>query len=158
MKSLQGLKEYVSLWSPFIGTQEKVLSSSGERLCLYSREIKMGIIGTLLIILFVIVSVLLILFVLLQDDQGEGLGGLFGGSSASPFGGATNNALVRLTTILGTIFMVSSLLVALVVKSPNSSDVVSEARKLNAENGSGDWWDEDVQEGNGEGDALVIPE
>jgi len=118
----------------------------------------MGIIETLLIILFVIVSILLILIVLLQDDQGEGLGGLFGGSSGAPFGGATNNALVRLTTILGTIFMISSLLVALVVKSPNSSDVLSEARKIKAENNSGDWWEQDVQQGNEEGDALIIPE
>lgn len=117
----------------------------------------MGIIGTLLIILFVVVSALLILMVLLQDDQGEGLGGLFGGSSGSPFGGATNNGLVKLTSILGTIFMVSSLLVAVVVKSPNSSDVIGEARKANAENSIGEWWEADLQEGS-EGDALVIPE
>ncbi|QEN07699.1 preprotein translocase subunit SecG [Oceanispirochaeta crateris] len=118
----------------------------------------MGIIGTLLIILFVVVSALLILFVLLQDDQGEGLGGLFGGSSGSPFGGATNNGLVKITGILGTIFMVSSLLVALVVKTPNSSDVLSEARKINAESSIGDWWEGDVQTGTEEGNALVIPE
>jgi len=124
-----------------------------------SREIlKMGIIGTLLIILFVIVSILLILFVLLQDDQGEGLGGLFGGSSGSPFGGATNNGLIRLTSILGTIFIVSALLVALVVKTPNSSNVISEARKINAEKNAGDWWNEDVQSGTEEGNTLIIPQ
>jgi len=117
----------------------------------------MSIIGTLLIILFVIVCVLLILIVLLQDDQGEGLGGLLGGSSGSPFGGATNNALVKLTSVLGTIFMVSSLLVAVVVRSPNSSDVIGEARKINAENSTGNWWDADIEEGN-EGEDLVIPE
>jgi len=118
----------------------------------------MGIIGTLLIILFVIVSILLILFVLLQDDQGEGLGGLFGGSSGSPFGGATNNGLVKLTSILGTIFMVSALLVALVVKTPNSSNVISEARKISAENSTGEWWNDEVQNGTGEGDSLIIPQ
>ena len=53
--------------------------------------------------------------------------------------------------------MVSSLLVAVVVKSPNSSDVIGEARKVNAENSTGDWWEADVQEGI-EGEALIIPE
>ncbi len=118
----------------------------------------MGIIGTLLIVLFVIVSILLILIVLLQDDQGEGLGGLFGGSSGSPFGGATNNALVKLTTILGTIFMVSALLVAVVVKRPNSSDVIGEARKLNAEKNGEAWWDAEARDTGNEGDKLILPE
>jgi len=120
----------------------------------------MGIIGTLLIILFVIVCALLILFVLLQDDQGEGLGGLFGGSSGSPFGGATNNGLVRVTSILGTLFMVCALLVALVVKSPNSSGVLSESRQMNAENSNGqNWWDANSAGGTTtEGDSLIIPQ
>ncbi len=119
----------------------------------------MGIIGTLLIILFVAVSLLLVLFVLLQDDQGEGLGGLFGGSSGSPFGGATNKALVKITSILGTLFMVCTLLVALVVKSPNSSDVLSEARQISAENSNGqEWWNQDVAEEATEGETLVIPQ
>jgi len=118
----------------------------------------MGIIGTLLIILFVIASILLILFVLLQDDQGEGLGGLFGGSSGSPFGGATNNGLVKFTSILGTVFMITALLVALVVKTPNSSNVISEARKISSEKTTGDWWNQDVQTGTDEGKSLVIPQ
>ena len=119
----------------------------------------MGIIGTLLVILFVAVCLLLILFVLLQDDQGEGLGGLFGGSSGSPFGGATNNALVKITTILGSLFMVCSLLVALAIKTPNSSDVLSEARKMNAENSNGqNWWETNVADEVNEGEALVIPQ
>ncbi|OQY33070.1 MAG: preprotein translocase subunit SecG [Spirochaetaceae bacterium 4572_59] len=119
----------------------------------------MGIIGTLLIVLFVIVCALLILFVLLQDDQGEGLGGLFGGSSGSPFGGATSNVLVRITSVLGTLFMVCSLLVAFVVKSPNSSDVLSEARQMNAENRNGqNWWQVDTAPGSGEGESLIIPQ
>ena len=119
----------------------------------------MGIIGSLLIILFVAVCVLLILFVLLQDDQGEGLGGLFGGSSGSPFGGATNKALVRITSVLGSLFIVCSLLVALVIKSPNSSDVLSEARQISAENnGDQEWWNEDVASDGVEGETLEIPQ
>lgn len=118
-----------------------------------------GIISTLLIILFVAVCALLILFVLLQDDQGEGLGGLFGGSSGSPFGGATNNVLVRITTVLGVSFMVGSLVVAFIVKSPDASNVRGEARRMSAEEQNGqDWWEAEAAVDTAEGETLIIPQ
>ena len=55
--------------------------------------------------------------------------------------------------------MVCSLFVALVVKTPNSSDVLSEARQINAEKNDGqNWWEADAAEGTEEGETLIIPQ
>ena len=116
----------------------------------------MGIIATLLIIIFVVSSILLVFFVLIQDDQGEGLGGLFGGGSSSPLGTSGNRVLVRITSILGTIFIISSISVAFVTRSTGSDDVLGEARRMSSENTT-EWWDDTTNADEGEGDTLVIP-
>ncbi|NLZ76386.1 MAG: preprotein translocase subunit SecG, partial [Spirochaetales bacterium] len=41
----------------------------------------MGVLSVIIMILFVIVSLLLIFLVAIQDEQSEGLGGIFGGGS-----------------------------------------------------------------------------
>ena len=41
----------------------------------------MTIVSGILLVIFVISSLLLIAIVLIQDEQGEGMGGLFGGGS-----------------------------------------------------------------------------
>ena len=62
----------------------------------------MGIVGAIALVLFAITAVLIITIVLLQDEQGEGFGGLFGGGgSTTPFGAAGGNVLIRITSILG---------------------------------------------------------
>ena len=44
----------------------------------------MGFLGILLLIVFVLAALLLIGLVLIQDEGGEGLGGIFGGGSSAP--------------------------------------------------------------------------
>ena len=105
----------------------------------------MGIIGTLFLVIFAIAAILIIVLVLLQDEQGEGFGGLFGGGgSATPFGATGGNVLTKATTILGVLFMVSSLAVALAYKSGESDNVIGESRRAA---GTGqDWFLEEPAE------------
>lgn len=103
------------------------------------RRINLGVIGTIFLIIFAIASVLIIALVMLQDEQGEGFGGLFGGGGgATPFGATTGNVLTKATTILGILFMVSSLAVALAYKSGESDNVIGESRRAAA--GGQDWF------------------
>ena len=101
----------------------------------------MSIIGILLLVIFVISALLLVIVVLIQDDQGEGFGGLFGGGSSTPFGSRSGNVLTRFTSILATIFIVSSLALAWVNRSKEVGDVEGAARRSN-QTESVEWWNE----------------
>ncbi len=90
----------------------------------------MGIVGTLFLVVFAIAAILIIALVMLQDEQGEGFGGLFGGGgAASNFVAAGGNVLTKATAILGIMFMVSSLAVALAYKTNETDNVISESRQ-----------------------------
>lgn len=103
----------------------------------------MEFVSTLLLVMFIIVAVLLVALVLLQDDQGEGLGGVFGGSSSSPFGAKSGNVLTRATTVLGVLFFVSSLGLAWVSRTQSDDDILKAAVKAEIESSEGsNWWQE----------------
>ena len=101
----------------------------------------MVIIGTLLLVVFVISAILLIIIVMMQDDQGEGLGGIFGGGSSAAFGSRSGNILTKATTILATVFILSSLGLAWTNRTPASGDVLGTAREQSGET-STEWWNE----------------
>ncbi len=73
----------------------------------------MGTLLTTLITLLVISAIITILLILLQDDQGSGMG-LFGSSGQSPFSSG-DSFLGKLTRILGISFLVLCLAVAFVI-------------------------------------------
>jgi preprotein translocase subunit SecG len=100
----------------------------------------MGIVSVVLLIIFIIACLLVVLVVLLQDEQGEGLGGIFGGSSAS-FGPRRGNVLTRFTTIVGAAFMIGAFALAWLNRTPEAGDVARKARleKLKTE-ASADWF------------------
>ncbi|NIZ46815.1 preprotein translocase subunit SecG [Entomospira nematocerorum] len=75
----------------------------------------MGVISNLLLGLFVFSAILLILLVVIQDDQGDSIGGLFAGSS-SPFRSRSGNILQHITSAVAIFFFVSALGYALLVK------------------------------------------
>src|SRR6266550_2843196 len=79
--------------------------------------------STLLTILHVIVCVFLMLTVLLQSGKGGGMGAAFGGGNAATvFGGSgASSFLRRLTAGAGTLFMVTSMLLAYLA-SNNAAD------------------------------------
>ena len=103
----------------------------------------MEFVSTLLLVLFIIVAVLLVAMVLLQDDQGEGLGGVFGGGGSSPFGAKSGSVLVKFTSVLGILFLVSSLGLAWVSRTKSDDDILKAAVKAEIESEEGsNYWDE----------------
>jgi preprotein translocase subunit SecG len=109
-------------------------------------EFGMGILGIVLLVLFVIVALLLILLVLVQNEEGDSLGGIFAGGSGSAFGSRSGNVLTRATTVLGTLFLIISLGLALLNRTPGGTGVEAEGRRLSTEAGSANWLDEELNE------------
>ena len=69
---------------------------------------------SLVVIVHVVVCVFLILIVMMQGSKSEGLSGVFGGGgSTTLFGTGTPTFLAKLTTVLGIIFMLTSISLAI---------------------------------------------
>jgi preprotein translocase subunit SecG len=117
--------------------------------------LKMGILGIVLLVLFVIIAILLILLVLIQNEEGDSLGGIFAGGSGSAFGSRSGNVLTRATSILGALFLVISLGLALINRTPGGSRVEQIGRQLQGESGASNWIDEEL---NAEDESSPAPE
>lgn len=103
----------------------------------------MGVVSVLLLIVFVIVCVFIIGLVLLQNEEGGGLGGLFAGGSNSAFGSRSASVLTKATYVMVTLFFVTAFLLAFVHKSPSDKGVQAEALKKQGE-ATTEWWSSDV--------------
>jgi preprotein translocase subunit SecG len=101
----------------------------------------MGVLNVLLLGLFIVVAILLILIVLIQNEEGDSLGGIFAGGSGSAFGSRSGNVLTRTTTVLGGLFMVICLSLALINRNVSGAGVEAAGRQSAAEQ-TGDWWQE----------------
>jgi len=99
----------------------------------------MSILGIVLLVFFVIVAILLVLLVLAQNEEGDSLGGIFAGGSGTAFGSRTGNVLTRVTTVLGALFLIISLGLALINRSPAGSGVEAAGRALSPGT-STDWF------------------
>jgi preprotein translocase subunit SecG len=102
----------------------------------------MGILSIVLLVFFVIIAILLVLFVLIQNEEGDSLGGIFAGGSGSAFGSRSGNVLTRTTSILGGLFLVVSFGLALLSRTPGGDGVLEAGRELSADE-SDNWIDED---------------
>jgi preprotein translocase subunit SecG len=116
----------------------------------------MGILGIVLLVFFVIVAVLLILLVLAQNEEGDSLGGIFAGGSGSAFGSRSGNVLTRATTVLGALFLVISLGLALINRTPAGSGVESAGRQLTPESAV-NWWQQDAAPAETPAPELITP-
>jgi preprotein translocase subunit SecG len=115
-------------------------------------------IGIILIVLLVISALLLILIILVQDDQGEGIGGIFGGGSNTAFGSRTGNVLTRFTTVIAAVFLFCCLGLAWVNRSGDVGNVVGKAREQALSGESAQWWVESsAAPGSGAAGGTEIP-
>ena len=87
----------------------------------------MGVLGIILLVLFVIVSLILIFLVVIQNENAQGLGGIFGGSSDTTFGSRSGNILTKITYTVGGIFLVLSFLLAFINRTPESDTLLQQA-------------------------------
>ncbi len=69
----------------------------------------------LITVIHVIASILLIAIVLVQGSKSEGLSGFLGGGSTTFFGTSTATVLVKITTVIGIIFMLTSIMLTVMV-------------------------------------------
>jgi preprotein translocase subunit SecG len=107
----------------------------------------MGLLSIVLLVIFALAALLMILVIMLQDDQGEGIGGLFGGGSSSAFGSRSGNILTRFTSILGAIFIVGAFTLAWLNRTPESADIVEKARLEQVQEAEeSNWWVERIEE------------
>jgi preprotein translocase subunit SecG len=101
----------------------------------------MGVLSVVLLALFIIAAILLILLVLIQNEEGDSLGGIFAGGSSTAFGSRSGNVLTRATSVLGAVFLALSFGLALINRMPDGAGVESAGRQLSTDVES-DWWQE----------------
>lgn len=99
----------------------------------------MGVLNVVLLVLFVLVCLLLIFIVAIQDENSEGLGGIFSDASNAAFGSHIGSVVNRTTAILGASFIVLALVVAMLNKS-SSSDKLLDQVETNQVQQTIEWW------------------
>lgn len=78
----------------------------------------MGVLSIILLVVFVAVCALLIFMVVIQDQEGEGLGGVFANAGNAAFGARSTNVVVKFTYVLGALFFVIAFSLAMLNKGP----------------------------------------
>jgi preprotein translocase subunit SecG len=107
----------------------------------------MAFLTGILIVLFVVTALLLIALVLVQNEEGDSLGGIFAGGSSTAFGSRSGNILSRASSVLGALFLVLSFGLALVNRTPDDKGVEAAGRRVGTEAEASDWWlDESAEE------------
>jgi preprotein translocase subunit SecG len=102
-------------------------------------------ISVIFLVVFVIICILLICLVLVQSEEGGGMGGLFGDSSSKAFGSRSGNVLTKTTYTLVTLFFVTTFILAFLNKAPEAKQL--DASVLDAQTttqSTGSWLDEET--------------
>jgi preprotein translocase subunit SecG len=82
---------------------------------------------TLVTVIHVMVCFGLIAIILLQAGRGAGLANIFGGGSSGLFTPSTGGFIAKLTAVLATLFLVTSLYLSLLVDTNKPSSAVQRA-------------------------------
>ncbi len=79
---------------------------------------------TILMIIIILIAILLMGVVLIQSSKGGGLAGTFGGGDASMVFGVrrTTDFLIKLTSVLATIFLLFSLITNIIINKGNGTN------------------------------------
>jgi preprotein translocase subunit SecG len=99
----------------------------------------MGVLNVILMVIFIVVSILLVFIVAIQDEQSDGLGGVFGSAAQSSFGSHTSRVITKVSAILGAAFMILSLCIALVNKAPSEANLLDSVGSDQVQQ-SETWW------------------
>ncbi|TFG84593.1 MAG: preprotein translocase subunit SecG [Spirochaetales bacterium] len=105
----------------------------------------MGLFGIVLLVLFAIVCTLLIFMVVIQDQEGGGLGGIFSGAGSAAFGSRSSNVIVKFTYILGALFFVIAFGLALINRGDSIGNVEAAARTTEQQAATTEWWNAESQ-------------
>lgn len=100
----------------------------------------MEIIGIVLLVAFVIICLLIICLVLVQDENGDSLGGLFAGGSNSAFGSRSASVLTKATYVIVGLFFVSAFFLAFINKTPGDKGLEEAARAAQSDAKATEWW------------------
>lgn len=105
----------------------------------------MGAVKIVLLVAFVIVCALLVLFVAIQDDGENGMGGLLGGRGTAAFGSHSASVLTKTTCVLVVLFFVLAFGLALVNKQPKALKSISDETEVTTESveaadSNTEWW------------------
>lgn len=100
----------------------------------------MGVISIILLVFFVIICILTVGIVLLQNNDSDGMGGLFGGAGSQAFGSRSANVLTKTTYVLVALFFLTSFGLALLNKTSVAPNLEVPATPAQEQNG--EWWSE----------------
>lgn len=108
----------------------------------------MGVVKTVLLVAFVIICVLLILLVLVQNEDTNGMGSVFGGGQSAAFGARSASVLTKTTGVLAGLFFIVAFGISLLNKAPVKEDLSSSVKEIHGESPSvsdqGSWLQEEL--------------
>jgi len=69
---------------------------------------------TVIQIIHIVICIVFVFIVMIQGSKSEGLSGLFGGGSGTLLGTGASGFMVKLTTVVGIVFLLSSIVLTIV--------------------------------------------
>lgn len=80
-----------------------------------------------LLVIHILISIVLVFLILAQTSKGNGLDSNLGGAASNVFGSSASDMLKKWTQIIGGLFLISCVFLAINVKSSKSVDNVAPA-------------------------------